>query len=92
MRTLKDLIKSNTDELSFGGYTEDMLQAFAKKQIKYLEKQMKLHGKWVAQGVGENPSFKLPKGFDFENCFALPYGYYDVIKWIKRTFNLEVEK
>lgn len=38
-RTLKELIKKNDDELSFGGYTEDMLQECAKRLIAEWRKE-----------------------------------------------------
>lgn len=91
-KTIKDLVKSNDDELSFGGYTIDMLECFAKAHIKRLRRQEKLHWKFVASSVGENPSCVLPRGFDYENSLALPFGYKDVIRWIQRAFNLEVDK
>ena len=34
LKTLKDLIKENDDELTFGGYTEDVLKQEAIKWIK----------------------------------------------------------
>lgn len=40
-KTLKELIKKNDDELSFGGYTEDMLQECAKSLIVKWEKDCK---------------------------------------------------
>ena len=54
LRTLKELIKHNKDELSFGGYTEDILRIEAKKWIKSIEddkeKPLKfslLTSKWI---------------------------------------------
>jgi len=91
-KTLNDLVKSNDDELSFGGYTVDMLRIFAKDHIKHLRRQEKLHWKWVSRGIGEHPSGILPKGFDYENSLALPFGYRDVIRWIQKAFNLEVDE
>ena len=40
-RTLKELIKKNDDELSFGGYTEDMLQECAKRLIAGWKKELR---------------------------------------------------
>lgn len=72
--------------------TESNLREFAKKHIKYLKEQEKLHWKWVSMSVGEHPSGILPDGFDYENCYALPFGYRDIIRWIQKTFNLEVDE
>lgn len=41
MRTLKQLRDEETDELSFGGYTIDILQAEGKKNVELAEKKMK---------------------------------------------------
>ena len=87
MKTLKDL----------HGKTNDMvraydLRAFARSHIKYLRKQEKLHWEFVSHFVGEHPDGKVPKGFDKENSCGLPYGYEIVIRWIQKTFNLEVDK
>lgn len=65
------------------------LKDLAREWIKYLEKQKELHTEWVCHGIGENPDFELPKGFDLEFAYALPYGYDEIIDWIKEFFNLD---
>ena len=40
LKTLKDLMKENDDELSFGGYTSDILREEAKKWVKYLNSKL----------------------------------------------------
>jgi tRNA A37 N6-isopentenylltransferase MiaA len=72
--------------------TESNLREFAKEHIKYLRKQEKLHWEWVSRGVGDHPYFDVPKGFDIDNCHVLPYGYENIIHWIQKAFNLEVNE
>lgn len=88
-KTLKNLVKANDDELSFGGYTVDMLEEFAKTHIKYLKRQIKLHWQYVSSSLGENPACKIPRGF--KNEYSIQ-GKEEIIKWIQKTFNLEMKK
>lgn len=84
--TIEDLVKANDDELSFGGYTVDILKIFARTYIKYLEKQIELHYKHISNSlVGENPSCEIPKGFKMQYSIQ---GKRDIIDWIKQAFNL----
>lgn len=69
----------------------DELRDTAREWIKHLEEQKELHGEFVGNGVGENPSFDEPKGFCYAESHLLPYGYDEIINWIKCFFNLEDE-
>ena len=43
--------------------------------------------KWVSSG--EDPQFYVPSGFDWDNALGLPYGYEDVIRLLKRMFDIK---
>jgi hypothetical protein len=99
MKTLKDI------EVCFvpcdgecDWYTQSFIDGCreaAREWIKHLEKQRELHWEWINKGVGENPEFEYPEGFDGENrhglgsIHAISDSYQEIIDWIKHFFNIE---
>jgi len=76
LKTLKELIEENDDEITFAGYTEDVLQCSAREWIKALE--IRIHEVEIAD-YGEN--LNRIKGLEL-------MANQHKIDWIKHFFNL----
>jgi len=77
VKTLKDLIKENDDDLTFGGYTEDVLQEAAREWIEKIDDVL------YDDKKEENLAPYKPDNY---------YHMDEVMRWIKHFFNLEEDQ